>query len=121
MKHLWYRLTSKLSNLYYYKSFHAPRACNGPDFSLIDCVRDEEWLKRQPKISDPYPPVQNGNYTFFLDYGIRYMDGSFKNGKEDGIFTIFYGSGNKYCEYTAKEGEIVGEVIYYKENGEIKE
>ena len=126
MNHLWYRLIDKLydwyiirilSNLYNYRSIHVPRACNGPDFSLIDCVKDEEWLKRQQKLSDPYPPVQNGKYTFFLDDGIKYMEGSYKNGKEDGIFTVFYGSGEKYCDYIFKEGKII-EVINYNEDGE---
>ena len=125
MNHLWYRLIDKLydwyiirilSNLYNYRSIHAPRACNGPDFSLIDCVKDEEWLKRQQKLSDPYPPVQNGKYTFFSDDGIKYMEGSYKNGNEDGIFTVFYGSGEKYCDYIFKEGKII-EVINYNEDG----
>ena len=94
------------------------KSSNERDFpiDLIDCVRDEEWFKRQQKLSDPYPPVQNGKHTFFLDNGIKFMEGNYKNGKEDGIFTIFYGSGEKYCEYTYKEGKII-EVINYNVDG----
>ena len=85
---------------------------------LVDCVRDKEWYERQEKNSDPYPPIQNGDHTFYHDNGIKFVEGSYKNGKEDGTFTWYYGGGNKYREVHYKDGILNGPTNEWYENGD---
>ena len=64
--------------------------------------------------NEPY----SGKVVFYHDDGKKKKEGTFKDGKEDGLYTEWYENGQKDYEGTYKDGELNGEWTYWHENGQ---
>jgi len=63
----------------------------------------------------------NGQYEYFNNKGALVQRKYFKSGKVDGIYTSYFGVGEKLLEFQIPyiEGEIDGEVLEYYANGDL--
>ena len=56
--------------------------------------------------------------SYYHSTGKKRFEYNFKNGKEDGPFTVWYGNGKKWKEGTFKDGKRNGLGTYWYENGQ---
>ncbi len=78
-----------------------------PDGSakLIRTYKDDGRIKTLIKECKYYPNHQ------------KYMEGGYKNGKRDGVWTSWFENGNKWSEGYFKDGLAEGQRTIYRENG----
>jgi len=79
-----------------------------------------KWPSREIKRLQLNPrPLKGPSYPDW-PYGKKYQERYFKDGKEDGIRTVWYLNGQKEWEEPYKDGELDGLVIGWHENGQKK-
>ena len=62
---------------------------------------------------------EDGLWTYWYENGQKEFEGTVKDGKEDGLFTRWYENGQKMYEQTYKDGEEEdGKGTYWYENGQ---
>ena len=81
-----------------------------------DSLIDRNGVKYQQDSQKPY----SGKVFRLYDTGENKNEGSYKNGKQDGLFTSWYENGQKSAEETYKDGELDGKVTYWYEDGQKK-
>ncbi|MDP7608109.1 MAG: toxin-antitoxin system YwqK family antitoxin [Candidatus Marinimicrobia bacterium] len=64
---------------------------------------------------------EDGLWTAWYENGQKKAEGTFKDGKEDGLVTLWYENGHKQQEGTFKDGEYDGLWTYWYENGQKKQ
>ena len=77
-----------------------------------DSLIDRNGVKYQQDSQKPY----SGKVFRLYDTGENKNEGSYKNGKQDGLFTSWYENGQKSEEITYKDGEMI-EWTLWDENG----
>ena len=91
-------------------------------FLLVSCSKplDEESLierggvKYQQDSQKPY----SGKVVRLYEHGEKKLEGSYKDGKEDGVWTSWYENGQKSSEGNYKDGEYDGLHNTWYENGQ---
>ena len=81
-----------------------------------DSLIDRNGVKYQQDSQKPY----SGKVFRLYDTGENKNEGSYKNGKQDGLFTSWYENGQKSSERTYKDGELDGKLILWYEDGQKK-
>ena len=62
---------------------------------------------------------KDGLYTMWYENGQKSKEGTFKDGIRDGLYTEWYENGQKKVESTYKDGEVISEK-YWNEDGSEK-
>jgi len=75
---------------------------------------DKDGLKYHPDTKELYSGKVFTNYIG----GKTNLEGSYKDGKENGLWTEWYENGQKKKKETYKDGEEVGKWTYWYENGQ---
>ena len=83
-------------------------------------VVGEYVFEDEDRITWKYVLLENGILEFY-ENGEKKSEGTYNDNGLDGLYTIWDQNGNKYSEETYKDGERFGELIYYKEDGSVKE
>ena len=78
---------------------------------------DRNGVKYQQDSQKPY----SGEIFDLYDNGNKKIEGSYKDGKEDGLWTEWYENGQKEEEVTFKDGELDGLITKWYENGQKEE
>jgi len=90
-------------------------------FGYSQSINDEKLIKKGRK---KYHPDTNELYSgkVFKNRmgGEKDFEGSYKDGKKDGLWTVWYENGQKKEEGTYKDGESDGLVTSWYENGQKK-
>ena len=89
-------------------------SCSKPidDDSLVE----RNGIHYQVNSETPY----SGKSFSLHDNGQKYYERSFKNGKQEGLFTSWWKNGQKRFEVTYKDGETISEKVEWKEDGSLK-
>ena len=61
--------------------------------------------------------IEKVKYEEYYKNGQKYEEGTYKDGKQDGLYTEWYDNGQKRLEYTYKDGELISEECW-DENGD---
>ena len=72
------------------------------------------WKNGKPYSLSPY----SGVAVEYYDNGLKFGEGTWKNGKEVGLFTSWYENGQIRSEETYKDGELDGKLILWYEDGQ---
>ena len=64
---------------------------------------------------------KDGLFTWWYDNGQMKQEGKYKDGEPDGLFTLWYENGQKEIERPYKDGYIVGPGKKWNEDGSVKE
>jgi len=84
---------------------------------IVGCVPprlvEKDGLWYAPKTDIPY----SGKWTWWYDNGQKWSEGTFKDGKEDGLVAELYRNGQKKEEGTWKNGEPDGKWTYWSADG----
>ena len=82
----------------------------------LDTLIEEDGLKYHPETKELYSGKVFSNYMG----GNKKLDGSYKDGKFDGLFTLWHENGQKKREDTYKDGEVFP-LECWDEDGNIKD
>ena len=61
-----------------------------------------------------------GLWTKWYENGQKELEGNYKDGKKDGLWTSWYENGQKEVEGTFKDGELVEVISMWNEDGSVK-
>ena len=61
---------------------------------------------------------EDGLWTYWYENGQKRWEGTVKNGKRNGLWTYWHENGQKEKEYTYKDGELDGKATFWYENGQ---
>ena len=88
-------------------------------FLIVGCSTDIESLQERNNLYYEVNSDKPFSGSIFSKYesGQKNIEGFLRNGKPDGLQTIWYENGHKESEETWKEGKENGLWIYWKENG----
>ena len=75
---------------------------------------DKDGLKYHPDTKELYTGKTFKNRLG----GMKKSEGSYKNGKKDGLWTLWYLNGQKYREETYKDGKYDGKWTTWHDNGQ---
>jgi antitoxin component YwqK of YwqJK toxin-antitoxin module len=74
----------------------------------------KDGLYYAPGSDKPY----SGESVLYYESGQKMSEGTWKDGKEDGLWTGWYENGQKMLEGTYKDGESAGKWTYWHSNGQ---
>ena len=74
----------------------------------------KDSLQYAPGSDKPY----SGESVLYYESGQKMSEGTWKDGKEDGLWTGWYENGQKMLEGTYKDGESAGKWTYWHSNGQ---
>jgi protein-export membrane protein SecD len=65
--------------------------------------------------------IEKVKYEEYYKNGQKYEEGTYKDGKQDGLYTVWHENGQKRLEGTYKDGEQDGKWVEWYENGQKEE
>lgn len=92
-------------------------ACSSPPYEVVE----ERFSNGNPKVVKAYKSEAQEVLLKEVQYyndSSKYMEGSYKNGKRDGVWTAWYQNGNIWSTGNYKEGLESGKKTVYHENGQ---
>ena len=87
----------------------------------IELVKEIKWYENGQKREEGTfkDGKEDGLWTLWHDNGQKEGEGTFKNGKQDGLWTLWHDNGQKWMETTYKDGRMI-ESTYWDKYGNKK-